>query len=78
MCTSRTESSTGAVVLTVGLVAGAAAIAVLSYLYWWRVRSLDGPGGSLRSVADILSECHNKMREIQSHLASVADTPDSL
>ncbi|MBM3494448.1 MAG: hypothetical protein FJX72_09045 [Armatimonadetes bacterium] len=55
----------------VGVIAAAAGIAVASYLYWWRVRTMQTNPSSLGSVAEILTECHTKMREIQSHLCAL-------
>lgn len=52
-------------------VAAAAGIAVASYLYWWRMKSMRQRSPSLASVGDILSQCHAKMREIQSHLSAL-------
>ncbi len=60
--------------LLFGFVAAAAGIAVASYLYWWRIRSMHRDQTPLATVGDILAECHAKMREIQGHLSALNDT----
>jgi hypothetical protein len=58
----------------VGVITVAAGIAAASYLYWWRVRAMKAPARGMVTVADILTECHAKMREIQSHLSVLGAT----
>jgi hypothetical protein len=58
--------------LLIGFVAAAAGVALASYLYWWRIRSMRNRPSGLASVSDILTECNAKMREIQSHLSALS------
>jgi len=57
--------------VAVTLISVAATIAVLSALYWRRVRIARQENQTLRGVSEILSECNARMRDIQSQLGSV-------
>lgn len=57
--------------LVLSLIAASAAIAAVSYLYWWRLRAGRNSPPSLRGVNDILTECYAKMRDIQADLGQL-------
>ncbi len=56
--------------LVVTLISLAASIAVVSSLYWWRMRLARQDRHALRGVSEILSECNARMRDIQAQLRS--------
>lgn len=53
---------------TVGLIAVAASMAIVSGLYWWRVRTATQDRHVLRGVRDILSEFSARMEELEAKL----------
>lgn len=62
--------------LVVSLIAAAAAVAVVSGLYWWRMRHARPGAPDLRGVSDILSECQARMRDIRNQLGELS-LPDT-
>jgi len=52
----------------VGLIVAAASLAVVSGLYWWRLRSADRERQVLRGVRDILAEFRTRMEDLQSKI----------
>lgn len=58
--------------LVIGAVAAAAGIAVASGLLIRR-RYYSNPQQSLHSVSEVLNECYRKLRDIQGHLAEIAN-----
>lgn len=59
--------------LMVGAVVLAAGVAIGSYLYWWRLRSVRRVETPLRSVTEVLNDCYLKMRELQQQLAALTE-----
>ncbi len=57
--------------LLVGAIAGAAGLVIGAWLLS-RNRVSDTREALDKSVADVLSDCYSKMREIQSHLTELA------
>jgi hypothetical protein len=56
--------------LLIGAIAGAAGLALGAWILSRRYR--DSDYSDEKSVADVLSDCYNKMHEIQSHLSELA------
>lgn len=56
--------------VAITFIAAAAALAVVSSLYWWRMRTGAADRTDLRDVRDILDECRVRMRDLQTQLSS--------
>jgi hypothetical protein len=70
-----TDQGNRTTTLLFGALAAAAGLALAAYL--WRLRSGDDIGSQNRErgVADVLEDCYSRLREVQSGLARLQETP---